>query len=375
MSVIALILLAGLAYAQPRNGPQMYWPHIPDDTSSGNTAMSAAATWLAVGFQASASRTLSEVHLAILSTTGSPGSTDLRMALYSDSAGKPGTEIEARDSTSAPIAGGNNSITGYTSSVTAGTTYWIVIRNMAGTPASNYFTVTRRTTSISGYGISTSATSGTQGGWMSANSTDSGTNWTRSTSMSPLVVVWSDGTIEGVPFTATGATCQVYAARECGLHIRTGVTGLRVTGVAAMVSKTASPTGSARFRLYEGTGNSRTLVATTNTTASVSTTISYTQLWFTSAIVLKAWTWYTLALSETTQSDASTDRFNLVGYAVRASHAGLFSSMLGADTNFSLSTDGGSTWTDTADNIHHAAFLLDSRAPYVIPSGGFAITQ
>ncbi len=374
MRSLLLVFVALSASAQPRNGPIMYWPFVSDETTTSNLAMSASATWLAVGFQATASRTLSELHLGIASVTGTLGTGDLRLALYSDSAGKPGTEIEGINSSGAPSATWQT-ITGFASSTTAGTTYWIVARNMNGTAASNYFTISRRAGSVSNLGISNSAQSGTQGGWMGASSTDSGANWTRSATATPIAAVWSDGTAEGFPISAAGTSCQVYAARECGLLLRTGATALRVAGVAAQISKTGTPTGGAWFRLYEGTGNSRTLVATTGSTTNASTSVSYTQLWFSSSIVLKAWTSYTLVLSETAQSDASTSRYNLVGLAFPSSLASLFSASLGAATQYSATTDGGATWTDTANQIHHIAFVLDPRSPFLVPSGGFAITQ
>lgn len=370
--LISLWLLAISLLAQPRNGPQVYWPFVADDTSISNLALSAAATWATAGFMAASSKTVSEIHIPLASITGSVSAGDLRLAIYSDSAAKPNTEIEGINSAGAP-ANGWNSITGYTTSLTAGTTYWIVARNMNSTPASNYFTIGRRALSVSGYGLSINSNTGTQGGWMSASTTDSGANWSRSTNTMAAVIVFSDGTREGFPIVGAGTSCQVYSSRECGLHIRTGSTGLRVTGASAMVSRTGTPTGSARFRLYEGTGNTRTLVATSQSTTNTGT-VGHTQMWFTSTVILKAWTWYTLVLSETTQSDTSTNRFNMGGYALRSEHASLFHSMLGAATKYSSTTDGGSTWTDTNDEISYVAFLLDTFLPYLTPSGGFAVS-
>lgn len=369
MKRLLSIVMCAAAYAQPRVGPQIYWPYPIDDTTTSNLALSAAATWGAVGFIASGSRTLSEIHIAIVSTTGSLTSGDLRLALYANNGAKPGTEIEGINSSGTPSSGWN-SITGFGTSVTAGTAYWIVYRNMDATPASNFFTVSRRTISASGVGGVASTTNMNQ--WSAANSTDSGTNWTRSVNISPIVLVWSDGTREGFPITG-GTQCQIYSARECGLLFNTGGTALRVAGVAGMVSKTGTPTGAARFRIYEGSGASRTLIATTTGTSSDgTTTVGYMSLLFGSTQILKANTTYTVALAETTQSDASTNRLNVSGYAVKSDSTALMSSMFGGGTSYTLTTNG-STWSDTANEYPHITLLLDTSRPFVIPNGGFTI--
>lgn len=373
MRALIFLMASLIAGAQPRIGPATYWPMVVDETSTSALALTAAGTWGSIGFQATASRTLSEIHVSIASVSGTLATADLRLALYSDSAGKPGTLIEERDSAGAPAAGWN-SITGYTSAVTAGTTYWIVYRNMDATPASNNFTITRRTTSISGLGNPNSATAGTQGAWMAASSTDGGSAWTRASGIVPIVLVWSDGTKEGFPIISSETTtCQIYQTRECGIHFRTGAAGVRLSGAAAIMNRNASPTGSARYRIYEGTGNVRTLLATSFVSANVtSSTVSHTAMWFPAPVVLKPLTWYTLVLSETTQSDTASNRFNLSAYNLRSDHAALFGPGLSAAPIMSLSTDGGATWTDTANAYPHIAGILDATRPVVITSGGFA---
>lgn len=156
----------------------------------------------------------------------------------------------------------------------------------------------------------------------------------------------------------------------------TGRMSVRVVGVTGMVNKTGSPTGSIRYRLYEGTGSSRTLVATTVSSANISTTVNHSPLWFDSTILMKANTWYTVVLSETTQSDASTNRYNLLSYSIRSAFEPLLRGMLGAATKYSSTTDGGSTWSADTDNEYpHLTFFLDTSQGFVIPSGGFATVQ
>lgn len=372
-ALILFVLGASIVLGQHRLGPSNYWPQLADETSTSSFATSAAGSWGAIGFQATASRTLNELHVSISSVTGSLTTGDLRLALYDDSTGKPGSELEGRNSSGTPATGWN-SITGYTTSVTAGNVYWIVFRNMDATPGTNNFSVQRRLVSASGLGITNNGTSGTLGAWMSATSTDSGTNWTRATGAYPVVLVWSDGTTEGIPIVSTNSTtCQIYSSRECGLHIRTGAIGVRITGITSPLNKNGSPTGSLRYRLYEGTGNSRTLLGTTYTTGVVTTsTPTLTTMWFASALTLKPYTWYTLAASETTQSDNSTNRFNVTAYTLRSTYTSLFSTGLSAAPKISLSTDGGSTWADTDDSWAHVVAVLDNNRSFIIPTGGFA---
>lgn len=374
MRTLALILsFAGLAMCQPRNGPQTYWPFVLDDSSTSNTTLNTAATWVGSYFVAASAKTVSSISISINSTTGTLTSGDLRLALYSDNGGKPGTEIEGINSSGAPATGWNT-ISGYTSSVTAGTNYWIVIRNMDATPASNNFTISRRSGSISLLGSSSNGSAAvTSGGWAASISTDSGTNWTKSATIASAVIVWSDGTRDGFPIDGSGTSYQVYSTREAGLMFFTGNYPLRVDGVAAMASRTGSPTGALRFRIYEGSGNSRTLVSTTTTTSGLFTTINYVQMLFPSTITLKGNTWYTVVVAETTNSDASTARYNLASYKINSTNRSLMNGLLGDLTRGSITTDG-TTWTDTNDEFPHVSLLLAQSWPLQI-GGGFATLQ
>jgi hypothetical protein len=142
-------------------------------TIQGWTA-NAAGTRLAMRFVARHSGALGGIALRIRSVTGSPQKQDVKVSLWSVAAnGRPGTQLEERDNGSSAALSSNSrlEVTGWTTNLTAGQEYFIVVRNGNASPTTNYFEVVHGadTSTIAGPAISPPRGSHT--------STDSGSTW------------------------------------------------------------------------------------------------------------------------------------------------------------------------------------------------------
>lgn len=372
---IVLIIVAVQVSAQ-RFGTQIAWPLPVEDAGASNFQLNSAANWLAVGFVAPSAKTLSTVEIYASAIAGTPAAGDFRAALYSDNGAKPGTETEGvTNSGTAPTATWL-SASGFTASVTAGTAYWIVIKNLNGTPASNNFTIQRRSVGSTAWGVLGNAAAGSMGQMVAATSTDSGTNWTKSAAVTPLVLTWSDGTKSGFPYMLTAANgCTVYGTRECGLYFQNGPSAVHVRGAFAYAQESGTITGNVRLRIYEGAATTgRTLVATSTETPPglVSSTATFIAGWFSSPIILKPYAWYALVMSETTQSDTSSNKVQLTYYDIKSDAGNLGGVNMTGSPQYTLSTDGGVTWTNTPLRYSHMGFFLDTERPTVVLTGGFA---
>jgi len=134
----------------------------------------AAANRLAMRFVARHSGALAGIALRIGSVTGSPQQRDVKVSLWSVAAGGgPGTQLEERDNGSSAALSSNSRlvVTGWTTDLTAGQDYFIVVRNGNQSPTTNHFAILygAETTTIAG--TTSSPPRGTY------DSTDSGSTW------------------------------------------------------------------------------------------------------------------------------------------------------------------------------------------------------
>jgi hypothetical protein len=109
-----------------------------------NWTANAAANRLAMRFVARHSGALSGIALRLGTVTGSPQQQDVKIALYSvGTDGLPGTQLEERDNGSSSALASNSRLVvgGWTTSLTAGQDYFIVVRNGNASPTTNYFQV------------------------------------------------------------------------------------------------------------------------------------------------------------------------------------------------------------------------------------------
>jgi hypothetical protein len=165
--------------------------------SSSGTAITtwtanAAANRLAMQFVARHSGAPVGIALRIGTVTGSPAQRDVKVALFSvdPSTGLPGTQLEERDDGSSSALSSNSRLVvgGWTTSLSAGQEYFIVVRNGNASPTTNHFGVAYGVdkTTLAGHAVSPPAGSYT--------STDSGSTWSaQGTQRSNYQIIYNTG--------------------------------------------------------------------------------------------------------------------------------------------------------------------------------------
>lgn len=334
--------------------------------------VNAAATYCAFSFVLKSAKTLSTVRLYI-SETGALAAGEVQVDIYSDSAGtpgQPGTSL-ANVTNGGAISTGWTDFTGFSLALSAHTLYWIVVRNLNGTPASNYPTL--RYSANSGGAQHLYASTSTWGS-MKKSSTDSGSTWGGiATNIFPgLRLDFNDSTYAGLPIETGGAdtTNTIYSTREMGTKFTSPANvRLRVTGVVMMIGKSGAPTGNARFRLYEGT----TLVGTTQEIplGNASSGSAYAA-YFSSPLTLKANTSYRVVLSETTQSDTSSNRYQ--GYYITIDSNANSQALKPFGGSCQKTYYDGSSWTDTSGDFCPFGLILDFDGMFSPLGTDFAYT-
>lgn len=345
---------------------------LPTTTSSRN--VNAAGTWSAYSFVLDRALTLNKVRF-FLGQTGSPVAGDYKLEIYSDSStGLPNASLATA---TAPASVGNNvwvEWAGLSLACSAHTQYWLVLKNLNATPSTNFFSVNR----VQGGGTLVAGDPQVFG-WSALLTTNSGSSWTNDvTSAAGPRLEFSDGSFAGLPLQGSIGSLQVYSARESGVKFTSPAVSLRVRGAALGISRNGTPTGRPRYRIYNADTN--VLLATTMDTPQAlvigSSSSPWLPLFFSDVIALPASTPLRLVLSETTQSDASTNRYQA---RVFTTENDANSKALCGSYYSTLSTDGGSSWADTDTEVVPFALILDSgevgptgapgglSAPYKLP--------
>ena len=146
-----------------------------------NWTANAAANRLAMRFVARHSGAPAGIALQIGSVTGSPARRDVKVALFSvdPSTGLPGTQLEERDDGSSSALSSNSRLVvgGWTTDLSAGQEYFIVVRNGNASPTTNYFVVAYGVdkATLAGFGSAGGSASPPAGSY---TSTDGGSTWT-----------------------------------------------------------------------------------------------------------------------------------------------------------------------------------------------------
>ena len=141
----------------------------------------AAANRLAMRFVARHSGAPAGIALRIGTVTGSPAQRDVKVALFSVDAatGLPGTQLEERDNGSSSALSSNSRLVvgGWTTDLSAGQEYFIVVRNGNASPTTNYFVVAYGVdkATLAGFGSAGGSASPPAGSY---TSTDGGSTWT-----------------------------------------------------------------------------------------------------------------------------------------------------------------------------------------------------
>lgn len=150
-----------------------------NNPSTGTLAISASTTRLLLTWLQEDAQTLSKLKIFVSAVGGTLAATDMSFDLVDFAAGAisstttPNAAIETRTSvTTTPTGAAWVEATGFTTALTAGKKYGVVIKNANASPGTNNFTV-RWTTGIADGSIPGSGAIG----WHKAHSTDSGSTY------------------------------------------------------------------------------------------------------------------------------------------------------------------------------------------------------
>ena len=340
---------------------------LQDNGSSGTRTLNSAAKWAALAFIAPATTTLSKARIYINSKTGTLGANDLTCELQVDSSGVPsGTALQTSNTTtSSPSAGSFLEFTSFTYSLTKGIRYWLVFKNVNGTPASNYVSINQRGGAaydqfLHGQGNGQWSTAG-------ASTSNSGTNWSLLTGGEDGMyrLEFGDGTYLGLGITSnpdTTSSTGVYGSNETGAKFTTpdGAT-LRIAGVSMNFSQDGSPSANPVVKIY----NNTTLLATTlsmpkENTGGLATYRFYFPL--STILEVEPETVLRVVLAEESNSDSSSDRYDLWYYSVENDATTLSLKPFGG--TLQMTRWDGASWTDTSTALVPFGLVLDPSQPF-----------
>jgi hypothetical protein len=264
--------------------------------------------------------------------------------------------------------------TGLTKSLTGGTQYRGILRNMNAVPASNYaaFQTLAQYTWPVAIGLSGSAT--IANGWSVVWSADAGATWGSGPGFSAIRLEYAGSLFEGIPIQniAIETTNMVYAAREVGDVFTTPANAIwNVRGACMwMTTKAGTPTGNAQVRLYDGV----TLLATTVSTwpAGAAANGWYCG-YFSANQVVAGGSTLRVVLSETTQSDTSSNAYRVHQYTIENTAGSLALMPFAGTLQMTYTTDSTASpvvFTETATKIVPFALLLNTDGEFAATSGG-----
>lgn len=342
--------------------------------SSIGQALSTANVRVGYSLIPNGSRTINNARVYMSAVTGSLASTDITAELWNSSGsnGSPGASIETGKLPSATItAAGWYNFTGFSTALTPGQQYWIVLKNANASPGTNNCTC--RITQFFPQSSLLQFGQADRFVWSASTSGNAGASWgSRYSPAGSIRVGYSDSSYDGIcssAFTVPTASNGVYSTREVGIKFTSpaNVT-LNVIGIAAyFYAETGTPTGSPRFGLW--TGASPTLSAYTDSIpAAADLNFQWAYSYFSSVQTIPAGTVCRITLGETTQSDTSSHFY------------GLYETALDTDANSTplLPFNGtatktyfnGTSWADATlgEGLYGMAVLLDTAGEFASAS-------
>lgn len=336
--------------------------YIPTGTPNSTTVnINTANLRHAMSFIAKETKVIQAMHE--FSITGTLAASEFKCELQSDNAGSPdNTPLETVNCDQTPSGIQRYTHTFSTNTLVVGRQYWMVYKNTNASPGTN-FPVARygAASGASFHGVTDAAIP-----WSKKASSDAST-WASgaANNVTGLRVKFTSGMYDGFPFVviATGAVGDgIYSGRKVGSIFTTpNDIILRVIGIALMLgAKTGTPTGTLHFELLQGTS-----VLSGGTTADITTTSPTTSVYrayFAAAIALLPGTSHRMVAAESTQSDASTNRYNARVYTL-FNDADSKALMPFAGTMQKTYFDG-SSWTQTDTDIIPCALILDPADPF-----------
>lgn len=350
----------------------------------GSTPLNAAANWFSCSFAVNISKTINSIRLLINGVTGTLSAGDMRLDIYS-STGNPSVPnaslANSTTVTTLPTSGTAPVFaewTGFSLALTAGTTYWLVVRNLDASPTVNYFSMPGFdfSTPISGH-FNQFVGPGAHGKGCSLTSSNSGSSWSvvGNGSFCPFRFAYSDSTYDGFPYVSQGTdTFRSYANNESGVFFTIPSSWPTVNVIGAVFSlsvQVANPTVGPTYRLFSGSSTSPMSTSETLDIGLVSTTGSngFYALFFSSAQALSPGNSYRLTCYDNT--DSVSNRYSLLNYNFENDANSLALLPFNGTLKNTVLTSG-TTWTDTSASYSPFALILDPTGEFT-SSGGTSL--
>ena len=343
------------------NAPFAY---VGSNIGSGSFSLGTGANRYIVKFIPSVSDYLNSVRTYIAGVSATVPIGALTCGVYTDSHGNLGTLLESVTNGAAVTAAGVVEWTGFTSAstLTRNIPHYLVFSSSSSNTASFHY--------IAGLGSGQyyySASTPTASNFGAMSSADSGVTLTAIAGLSGTVIQYNSGIKDGFPLNSgliTGPNQAAYANREYGTRFATPLNAtLRISGVVLGAAKVGSPTGNMRARIYGGNTTTPTLLGTSETVytpAGCNTSATGKIFYFGSNIVVPPNTVLRVVVSETTQSDSSANRYGLQAFNLNSVDASIFYPWSSIGVSTTLTTDGGATFTDTANSVATTGLILDN---------------
>lgn len=333
--------------------------------------LNAANTWLAFSFVwPFASDTLSAVRLYFSATAGTPPS--ITCDLVSDSSGFPASGAATESKSATAVNGGFVDFTGFTTSLTQGTRYWLRTKNADGSPATNTATLRWVTASVD-FAMSSSATAGAVN-WSVAKTTTGDGGWSANSMPANMRLKSGGGLYFGAPaFNSAAGTTKIFGTNEEGVKFTmpSGPT-CNVKGAGtSFAAKTGSPPDGVVFKIYTGASSTPTLQGTSfvvpNSIAIVAAA-NVIAAQFASAIAIAPGTVVRVTLRQASGGGDASNYFVNRWTSWDSDANSLPLAPLGGFVR--TSTTDGINFTDSNTEFVPIGLLLDSDGPFTVPASG-----
>ena len=332
--------------------------------------LNATGTWLAFKFNISRSCTLRKIKFCTATTHGTIGANDIEVHIFSDAGSAPGTSLANVNSfTGGAISGsGWKEAVGFNFGITPGD-YWVVIKNVNATPATNYIGVYAFYNNI-GQQMYLGQTK--YHGSAYQTTTNSGSTWSTGSdgAFASIRLEFNEG-FKGFPI-YSGITTNVYNNIEAGsffnipANICPNIASISMMGVCQ-----GSPAGNLAYKIYDKVTN--TLIGTTQSLPypnMLSGGTNYpVNLGFSTPIALTAGQAIRVVATNTnTTTDNSSNCYKIGGYQMDSDINSL--NLIPLRMSQCVSSNGGSTWDDT-QTVKFTTLMLniDTSTPFAVPAG------
>lgn len=338
---------------------------LPLNGSTSTIALNAAPASLQVGYAFIAMRTdiLTAVFLSTTARAGTDVNISITIELQADSSGIPsGVALETVTKTSgwSTTAVHTEIPVSWSTQLTGGSRYWLVIKNASAAPTTDYITIGFRPLSFVG------GTGHTLVGWCKKQY--NGTTWENSVVAGSFgaVIVYGNGDSDGQVLTnldansVSGVDTRVYSGQETGVQFTAPPNGaITISGVAQYVAKAGSPTGTLQTNIYVN----GSIVATSNAVdaALVSNTGALLTFVFLRSVDIPLSSVVAIVL-KASGGDSTTNYFrNNTTYTVSTDSR--IQQLKPFGGTFSRVQYASATWTTYPQHVPWVAVLLDNNTP------------